>query len=252
MTETAKKADVVFPVQSQIEREGTYTSGERRVQRFDIVLPRIDGPKPDYQIAAQLGRLMGLSTEDRSPVLVMNKIKEKVKGYEEITYSRLAEKVEQWPLISRADSYYAGTGYENEYGIGIQIFSSADRGEELSLGTLILVEPQEEVATGVKVVPVTALYDRGQLLQPSQILEKRLAPQVVRMHPNLAEKYQLEDGDHIKMTVAGKEIISGVKLEKDVPENMALITRSNGFPISSPVFVQIQRLVREPEAKSRG
>ncbi|HSM25299.1 MAG TPA: NADH-quinone oxidoreductase subunit NuoG, partial [Anaerolineaceae bacterium] len=38
MTETAKLADVVFPVQAQPERVGTYTSGERRVQRFDIAL----------------------------------------------------------------------------------------------------------------------------------------------------------------------------------------------------------------------
>jgi NADH-quinone oxidoreductase subunit G len=248
MTETAKMADVVFPVQAQIEREGTYTSGERRVQRFDIVLHHIEGPKPDYQIAAQLGRLMGLSTEDRSPVLVMNKINEKVKGYEEITYSHLAERAEQWPLISRADSYYAGTGYENEYGVGMQISSSADRGEELSLGTLILVEPQEEVATGIKVVPVTALYDHGQLIQPSQILAKRLTPQVLLMHPVLSKKYQLQDGDQIKVKVAGNEIVSGVKLDADVPQDVALVARSNGFPISSPVFVQIQRLVPEPEA----
>lgn len=248
MTETAKMADVVFPVQAQIEREGTYTSGERRVQRFSNVLPQMDGPKPDYQIAAQLGRLMGLSSEDRSPVLVMNKIKEKIKGYEEITYSRLAERAEQWPLITRADSYYAGTGYENEYGIGIQISSSADHGEELSLGTLILVAPQEEIATGIKVVPVTALYDRGQLLQSSQILAKRLAPQVVMMHPVLAEKYQLQDGDRIKVKVAGNEVVSGVKLDPEVPQDVALVTRNNGFPISSPVFVQIQRLVLEPEA----
>ena len=34
LTETARLADVVLPVQAYTEREGTYTSGERRVQRF--------------------------------------------------------------------------------------------------------------------------------------------------------------------------------------------------------------------------
>ena len=247
MTETAKLADVVFPVQSQVEREGSFTSGERRVQRFDIVVLPIEGTKPDYKIAAQLGRLMGLSTEDRSPVLVMNKINEKIKGYEEITFSLLAESKEQWPLISREDSYYAGTGYQNEFGVGVQLATAADRGEELSLGTLILVEAQEEIATGVKVVPVTALYDRGQLMQSNQLLDKRLAPQVVRMHPTLAEKNQLQDGDPIKVTIVDKEIESVVKLDEQAPLDVGLVTRSNGFPISSPVFVQIQRLVMEPE-----
>ncbi len=248
LTETAKLADVVFPVQAQIEREGTYTSGERRVQRFSNVLPTLEGPKPDYEIVASLGRLMGLATEGRSPVLVMNKINEKVKGYEEISYSRLAEHIEQWPIISRTDSYYAGTSYQNEFGIGIQLSSSADRGEELSLGTLILVDLQEVVATGMKVVPVTALYDRGQLLQPSQLLDQRRAPQVLTLHPMLAEKYQLQDGDRVKLHVAGCEVVSTVKLDGNAPQGVALVTRSNGVPISSPVFVQIQRLVLEPEA----
>ena len=33
MTETARMADVVLPVQAYTEREGTFTSGERRIQR---------------------------------------------------------------------------------------------------------------------------------------------------------------------------------------------------------------------------
>ena len=104
------------------------------------------------------------------------------------------------------------------------------------------------MATGIKVVPITALYDRGQLLQPTKILEKRLAPQVLRMHPKLAEKYQLQDGDRVIVKVAGDEVVSGVKLDEEVPQDVALVVRSNGFPVSSPVFVQIQRLVAEPEA----
>ena len=38
LSQTARLADVVLPVQSWLEREGSYTSGERRVQRFYPVL----------------------------------------------------------------------------------------------------------------------------------------------------------------------------------------------------------------------
>ncbi len=34
LTETAREADVVLPAQSWAEREGTFTNGERRVQRY--------------------------------------------------------------------------------------------------------------------------------------------------------------------------------------------------------------------------
>ncbi len=46
LTQTARLADVVLPAQSWVEREGTYTSGERRVQRFYRVLPDISKPLP--------------------------------------------------------------------------------------------------------------------------------------------------------------------------------------------------------------
>ena len=59
---------------------------------------------------------------------------------------------------------------------------------------------------------------------------------------------QLQDGDRVKLQVAGCEVVSIVKLDGNAPQGVALVTRSNGVPISSPVFVQIQRLVLEPEA----
>src|SRR5690606_11939769 len=39
LTETAALADVVLPAQSWAEREGTFASGERRVQRYYPAIP---------------------------------------------------------------------------------------------------------------------------------------------------------------------------------------------------------------------
>lgn len=47
LTETAKIADVVLPAQSWAEREGTYTNGERRVQRFYPAIPVVGDSRPD-------------------------------------------------------------------------------------------------------------------------------------------------------------------------------------------------------------
>jgi NADH-quinone oxidoreductase subunit G len=41
LTETAKLADVVLPVQAFTEREGSFTNGERRVQRFYPATPEM-------------------------------------------------------------------------------------------------------------------------------------------------------------------------------------------------------------------
>jgi NADH-quinone oxidoreductase subunit G len=46
LTETAKLADVVLPAQAFIEREGTLTNGERRVQRFYAAVPKVGQTLP--------------------------------------------------------------------------------------------------------------------------------------------------------------------------------------------------------------
>ncbi len=51
MTELAKEADVVLPALSFAEREGTFTSGDRRVQRFYRALPPHGQAKPDWWVA---------------------------------------------------------------------------------------------------------------------------------------------------------------------------------------------------------
>jgi NADH-quinone oxidoreductase subunit G len=189
-----------------------------------------------------------MNSEEKSPVLVMKQIAAKTGAYQNISYSALAKVTEQWPMMGRNDLYYAGTSYENEDGLGIQLSTAADRGEELSLGTLIISEPAEEISTGVKVVPVTALYDRGEMLRDSKILANRLAPQALMMHPDLAKSQGINAGDRVKVAAAGWEIESGVILDDQLPEDVALVARSNGLPVNAPVFVQIQRLVLSPEA----
>ena len=60
LTETAAQADVVLPAQSWAEREGTFTSGERRVQRYYPAIQPIGEARPDWQILAQIGERVGI------------------------------------------------------------------------------------------------------------------------------------------------------------------------------------------------
>ncbi|PKO15864.1 MAG: NADH dehydrogenase (quinone) subunit G [Chloroflexi bacterium HGW-Chloroflexi-10] len=248
MTATAELADVVFPVLAQPEREGSFTSAERRAQRYGVVVTPLEGARPDYSITAQLARQLGLVLEEKSPVLVMKRIAEKTPAYHGVSYTTMAQTAPQWPLMGRNDLYYAGTGYDNNDGLGVQLPSAADRGEQLVLGALILADGPQAVNTGLKVVPVTRLYDRGRMLMDSHILDQRRAAQVLQMHPKLADKFALKDGDRVKLSGAGWEMESGVQLDESLSEDAALVARSNGIPVASPVYIQIQRLVLAPEA----
>ena len=52
MSETAKFANVVLPGASFFEKSGTFTNGERRVQRVNEVIPPLAGSKTDGQIVS--------------------------------------------------------------------------------------------------------------------------------------------------------------------------------------------------------
>ncbi len=118
LTETASLADVVFPAQAFTERDGSYTSGERRVQRFYPATPPLGDSRPDFAIAAEVAAAAGFEVEARSARLVMDKIAASVPAFAGISYGKLAEVAEQWPIVGRGDLYYGGTTYENRQGLG--------------------------------------------------------------------------------------------------------------------------------------
>jgi formate dehydrogenase major subunit len=53
MTETAKYANVILPASSFLEKSGTFTNAERRVQRVNAAVKPLEGTKPDGQIMCE-------------------------------------------------------------------------------------------------------------------------------------------------------------------------------------------------------
>ena len=136
-TETAQAADVVLPAQTYMERDGTFTSGERRVQRFYAAIPAPEGTKPDFAITAQVARASGVILEGSSSSVVFDIMAaEEDSPFARLSYARLAEVQEQWPIVGRGDLYYGGTTYENTQGLGVQLLNAAQRGKKVGMPRL--------------------------------------------------------------------------------------------------------------------
>lgn len=56
LSETAELAHVVLPAASSLEKDGTFTNTERRVQLVHPVLPAPGAARPDWQILAEIGK----------------------------------------------------------------------------------------------------------------------------------------------------------------------------------------------------
>jgi NADH-quinone oxidoreductase subunit G len=240
-TETAQIADAVLPAQTHMEREGTFTSGERRVQRFYRAIPPAEGPKPDFAITSQVAREMGVILEGTSASVVFDIMAaEEDSPFARMNYVRLAEVREQWPMVGRGDVYYGGTTYENTQGLGVQLLNASQRGQKVSLPRLQKVASLRPKETQLLGVPVTRLYDRARTVATTPLLEHRIGEAFVALHPNAAEKFGVLDGQRVTLSLdgTGEEVV--VKMDPSISTGVALIPRSMGLPIVAPTPIRIK------------
>ncbi len=244
LTDTAKLADVVLPVHAYTEREGTFTSGERRVQRFYPAIPGRENMKADFSIAGEIGKLVGMDIESRIASRVMVRLAAALPDYRGITYLKLAEVTEQWPIVGRGDLYYGGTTYQNTQGLGVQLAPAAQRGQPVSLGWS--EPPVIEVPEGkLLAVPVTRLYDRGTMVMPSTLLHGRIPQPYIALNPQDAGRLGAGEGATVEIIQPESSALSSVRLDETVPLGVLLVPRSLGVPIDGPVAVELRVVERE-------
>jgi len=99
MTETAKLATVVLPASSFLEKEGTFTNGERRIQRVQKVVEPIEGTKPDGQIIVEMMRKMGYDQCDYTADNMLQEISQIVPFFEGVKWNALGNSGKQWPVL---------------------------------------------------------------------------------------------------------------------------------------------------------
>jgi len=99
MTETASIADVVLPASSHFEKSGTFTNGERRIQRVNRVLEPMEGTRPDGQIIVDIMNRMGFDQPGYDPTLHLQEISQVVPFFAGVTWDRLGDNGLQWPVM---------------------------------------------------------------------------------------------------------------------------------------------------------
>lgn len=242
-TATAQQADVVFPAQSFGEREGTYTNGERRVQRFYPALPIKGQAQADWKTFGQIGERLELNQCPSSAAAVMLEISNEVPQYAGITYQDLSQVEKQWPDVGGRDLYYGGTAFENSTGLGVQYPTLAEQGHSVELGE---VQPGGAPPRGLIAVPTAVLYDRGTMFIRSVVMNPRLPEPYVELSAADAAKLNLADGDAVVVEINGRETRLVVRVNERTPEGAVLVPQSLGGPVltgTQPVSV---KAIEEP------
>ena len=100
MTPTCEFADVILPASSFLEKSGTFTNGERRVQRVNAVIEPLAGTRPDGVIMTDIMQRMGCQQADYTPDGVLAEIAQIVPFFKGATWEGLTDQGKQWPIAA--------------------------------------------------------------------------------------------------------------------------------------------------------
>ena len=98
---TCRFADVVLPASPSLEKEGTFTSTERRIQRLHQVLEPLQGSRPDWKITQDVANRLGANWNYAHPSEIMSEMASATPMIAGVNYERLeGYKSLQWPVAA--------------------------------------------------------------------------------------------------------------------------------------------------------
>ena len=230
MTPTAEFADVVLPASSFLEKSGTFTNGERRVQRVNAVIAPLAGTKPDGQILCEIMQRMGLSQADYTPEGVLAEIARIVPFFKGATWEGLTEQGTQWPI--------------QEGGIGTEILHIDAFKRGLGKFHFFPFQESKEIEKHHQEFPfilttgrILEHYNCGTMTRRTgnaQIVTEDL----LAIHPQDAAMKNIEDQDQVRIFSARGEVRMKARLSTEVqpgilyttfhfPENLVNVVTSS-------------------------
>ncbi|TWB43336.1 formate dehydrogenase subunit alpha [Nitrospirillum pindoramense] len=190
LNETANYAHVFLPGSTFLEKDGTFTNAERRINRVRRVMPPRNG-YADWEITQLLSNALGYPMTYGHPAEIMAEIAATTPGFRNVTYQMLDERGSvQWPCNDEAPD-----------GTPIMHINGFARGK----GKFVLTEyiPTDE-RTGAR---FPLLLTTGRILSQYNVgaQTRRTANSEwhkedrLEIHPHDAENRGVRDGDWVKL-----------------------------------------------------
>jgi formate dehydrogenase major subunit len=217
LTETAQLAHVVLPGVSFAEKDGTYTSTDRRVQRVRQAIAPIGEARQDWEIICQVARKMGAKGFDfSSPAEILAEASRLTPSYGGVSFQRLDESGPvQWPCPT-AD--HPGTPYlhKGKFARGMGLF------------TAIPFKPAAELTDSEFPFILTTgrlmfHYHTGTMTRRSKKLVSEVAEAYVEIHPEDAARIGLNGGRRVRVASRRGEIELGVRVTERIKPGIVFI-----------------------------
>lgn len=192
LTETAEFADVVLPASSFMEKVGTYTNTDRRVQIGRKVLDSPGEARLDWQVLCELSTRLGYSMTYPSPAEIFVEFAELTDNYRGLTYERLGRTGKLWPCPDpdhdEGKAVLFGEGFPTQTGRGKFVPCSFAPAKEL---------PDEEYPMVLSTGRLLEHWHTGTMTRRAKALDALEPGPFVEVHPDDMAEQHFTDGQRI-------------------------------------------------------
>lgn len=217
LTETARLADIVLPGVSFAEKDGTFTSTERRVQRIRKAIDPIGMSKPDWKIITELSSYLGYEMDYSSPGEIMDEIARLTPIYGGIGYRRLEDTGLQWPCPSPD---HPGTRYLHKG----QFPRPGGRGKFYAIPYRPPAElPDSDYPLTLTTGRVGFHWHTGTMTRKDWALDREYPRCYVEVSPQEAAKLGIRNGMIVKVASRRGEISLQAKVVDTIQEGLLFI-----------------------------
>ena len=191
---TCRFADVVLPASPSLEKEGTFTSTERRIQRLYQVFEPLEGSRPDWRIIQDIANRLGATWQYQHPSEIYREIASLTPLFAGVTYERLEGfKSLQWPVA--ADGTDQPLLYTREF---------AFPDGKARLFPLSLTEPTDqpnaEFDLHLNNGRLLEHFHEGNMTYRSEGIREKTPDTFVEVSPELAEERGIQSGTWVQLT----------------------------------------------------
>jgi len=216
MSETAKLADVVLPGTTFLEKDGTFTNTERRVQRVNKAAEPLPGTKPDGVIVTDMMQKLGYDQPTYDADQVLAEVADVVPFFKGITRERLGKLGLQWPV--KEDGTDTKILHEKEFKLGKGQLKYFDWKEST------------EIKNNIKEYPLILTTSRVLQHYNAATMTRRtknlniVDEDILLVNPKDAKERELNNGDIARLYSGRGEVSLKVEVTDKVKEGIVFTT----------------------------
>ncbi len=255
---TSAKADVLFPLETHAEKDGTVTHPDGRLQRVRPSASRPGDIRPNFLVLSQLAAELGLETGVNSQPTAFAALTDAVSFYAGITDADIGGRGIRWQDTAGASSLPSPASSQPSADAGVGAPSERFAREENGASGDSSPTPDRRVASeeGAPAAASSLALGTYRDLWAGPITElnpplKFLTPQQrVEVSPADAERMGLASGDKVLVGQNGTGVEAEVQVKERVPAGVCFLAEgvapgnANALLNGGPVSVEIAKLER--------